>query len=77
MKDLRAYRKAHGLTQAELAAKLKVTQAMVAELEAGTRQPSPELSASISKVLADNTTRGSSSRGPYFGAPDASRKSNR
>lgn len=67
MADLRAFRKAHNLTQAELAAKLKITQAMVAEMEAGTRKPSPELSAAISRLMAGGEIRGASSRGPYFG----------
>ncbi len=77
MRDLRAYRKAHEMTQAELAAKLKVSQEMVAQLEAGTLEASAQLSARIRDVLADGAARGSSSRGPYFGAPAASRKTDR
>jgi transcriptional regulator with XRE-family HTH domain len=68
MTDIRAFRKAHGLTQAEVASRLKISQAMVADLEAGTRKPSPELSAAISRLLASGgEARGSSPRGPYFG----------
>ena len=65
MSDLRAYRKTHNLTQAEVAAKLGVSQAMVADIESGARQPSPELSASIRRLLT-SSSRGSSSRGPYL-----------
>lgn len=66
MPDIRAFRKAHNLTQAELASKLKVTQAMVAEIEAGTTRPSPELAARISSLMSGAMT-GSAPRGPYFG----------
>jgi DNA-binding XRE family transcriptional regulator len=69
MRDLRAYRKAHDMTQAELAAKLHVSQEMVAQLEAGTLEPSAKLAARLKEVMADGAARGSSSRGPYFGAP--------
>lgn len=66
MQDLRAFRKAHGLTQAEVATKLKITQAMVAEMEAGTRKPSPELARAISALMS-GAAKGSAPRGPYFG----------
>ena len=66
MSNLRAYRKAHNLTQAEAAAKLGCSQEMVARIEDGTREPSPDLSANIKKLLAEGATRGSSSRGPYL-----------
>lgn len=65
MNEIRAYRKAHNLTQEEVASKLGVTQEMVAQLEAGTRDMSPELSRRLSALLASNSS-GSSSRGPYL-----------
>ncbi len=74
MSNLRAYRKAHNITQAEVAAKLGVSQAMVADLEAGTRQPSPDLAASIQRLLSSGVTRGSSSRGPYLMGRPTTRK---
>jgi transcriptional regulator with XRE-family HTH domain len=67
MADIRAWRLAHNLTQAEMAAKLKISQAMVTEMEAGTRKPSPELSAAISRLMGSGDAKGSSPRGPYFG----------
>lgn len=66
MSNLRAYRKAHNLTQAEAAAKLGCSQEMVARIEDGTREPSPDLETKITRLLTSSSTRGSSSRGPYL-----------
>ena len=65
MSALRNYRKAHNLTQAEVAAKLGCTQAMVAEIETGVTPPGDELRARLERLLSTNS-RGSSSRGPYL-----------
>lgn len=65
MSNLRAYRKAHNLTQAEAAAKLGCSQEMVARIEDGTREPSADLAARLERLLT-SSSRGSSSRGPYL-----------
>jgi transcriptional regulator with XRE-family HTH domain len=67
MQTLRAYRKAHNLTQAEVASKLGVTQAMVAEIETGVTKPGAELAKRLSDMLTGSSERGSGPRGPYFG----------
>lgn len=63
---LKAHRLEHNLTQAEMAAKLGCTQAMVAEIEAGTRSPAEKLSRSISSALGASYF-GKAARGPYKG----------
>lgn len=65
MSALRNYRKAHNLTQAEVAAKLGCTQAMVAEIETGVTPPGDDLAARITELLSSSSS-GSSSRGPYL-----------
>jgi transcriptional regulator with XRE-family HTH domain len=49
---VKTLRKAKGMTQVELAAKAKVTQAYLAQLEAGTRKnPSLEILNRLAKAL--------------------------
>lgn len=48
---VRIARLLHGRTQADLAKELGVTPAFVCQLEAGTKQPSPDTLASIAQVL--------------------------
>lgn len=47
---LRAYRKAHGLTQARLAALLGVSRVTVARVETGLRRPPPALVRALEKI---------------------------
>lgn len=51
-RTLRAHRAKHGMSQADLALALHVTQAMVSDLEGGQRDPSAELDERIRRVLA-------------------------
>ncbi len=64
MKNLRAYRMKHNLTQFELSRKLSCSQEMVAQLEAGTKEPGDALRTRIDRVLA-SSSEGSAARGPY------------
>jgi transcriptional regulator with XRE-family HTH domain len=64
--QLKAHRLSHNITQAEMAAKLGCTQAMVADIEAGTKSPGPKLSAAISSAMGADYY-GKAPRGPYSG----------
>ena len=61
---MRAHRLSHNLTQAELASDLGCSQEMVAEIEAGTKEPGGKLNSVISRILA-GTSNGHASRGAY------------
>lgn len=49
--ELAYFRKREGLTQSALAKEAKVTQRAIANYEAGTRSPSPEIAERIACVL--------------------------
>jgi len=48
---LRVYREQHGLTQQEVADKLKVSRGLIAQLEIGAKAYTPEMAVLIEKKL--------------------------
>ena len=63
--SLKAHRLKNNLTQVDVAKKLGVTQAMVAEVETGVTPPSRDLQAAISSLLASSYFGSRDGRGPY------------
>ena len=56
MEFLQEARKAHNLTQAELAERVGATQSVISRIEAGKRYPSPFLAQRIASVLGFDWT---------------------